>query len=667
MKKSCAMMVMLLPAVIFADVVSADVAAASNELDVARSALREGFWDIARLHASKVYGNEARLITLESWASEGKWDEVKKLLNVWKDVTGAAFDYYRAAASGARGQAAKILAAAGVEPAVAAAKMIEAEELEKAGDRQAAEKLWREVVSSSNVSERAFTVAAVNLKDPVLLRRAFEQARSATLRRKAGLSLGVALTGDAKTEAEGITLIRKLVKDAPDTKGADEAFLVIAEKALEGKRWAEAEKVFHEAIEIWPPLAKDSHVLEGRGWAQLGLGKLEDALSSFAAAAESAVTADGKAMAIIKQGDILTELGRGTEAMAKYREVLKSYPETAVAVKLKRVVEIHELEERGRELFKNYKFDEAREIFEKVSADEPKRKPKMDYFITLCLYGRGLEDEAYKRALELTKASPDNEVRADAMLWVAKFLYNRGDWKESGKCFVSYVDALPSRADAPEALLWAARAAFADRNLQLAIDTVTSLVKKYPSDSETIAQALLVQGEALIALARFDEAVLVLERVGLSGKAGAADRARAQILRADALYAMGADNPARYTAALEAYRAVRFTVTDHSLRLVLSFKIARTLEKLKQMDEAIDCYYSEVIVVYCNGRNRDIRYGDDARAAFSRAAFKVADEYEERGLNARAMRVLELVVESGLPAAEEARRRINRYNKKGFL
>ena len=146
--------------------------------------------------------------------------------------------------------------------------MIEAEELEKAGDRQAAEKLWREVVSSSNVSERAFTVAAVNLKDPVLLRRAFEQARSATLRRKAGLSLGVALTGDAKTEAEGITLIRKLVKDAPDTKGADEAFLVIAEKALEGKRWAEAEKVFHEAIEIWPPLAKDSHVLEGRGWAQ---------------------------------------------------------------------------------------------------------------------------------------------------------------------------------------------------------------------------------------------------------------------------------------------------------------------------------------------------------------------------------------------------------------
>ena len=206
-----------------------------------------------------------------------------------------------------------------------------------------------------------------------------------------------------------------------------------------------------------------------------------------------------------------------------------------------------------------------------------------------------------------------------------------------------------------------------NRNLQLAIDTVTNLVKKYPSDSETIAQALLVQGEALIALARFDEAVLVLERVGLSGKAGAADRASAQILRADALYAMGADNPARYPAALEAYRAVRFTVTDHSLRLVLSFKIARTLEKLKQMDEAIDCYYSEVIVAYCNGRNRGIRYGDDARAAFSRAAFKVADEYEERGLDVRAMRVLELVVESGLPAAEEAQRRINRYNKKGFL
>ena len=62
---------------------------------------------------------------------------------------------------------------------------------------------------------------------------------------------------------------------------------------------------------------------------------------------------------------------------------------------------------------------------------------------------------------------------------------------------------------------------------------------------------------------------------------------------------------------------------------------------------------------------KDIRFDDEARAAFSRAAFRLADEYESRGQESRAMHILELVVASDVPASQEAEKRIDRIQTKG--
>ena len=175
-----------------------------------------------------------------------------------------------------------------------------------------------------------------------------------------------------------------------------------------------------------------------------------------------------------------------------------------------------------------------------------------------------------------------------------------------------------------------------------------------------------MQGEALIELARFDEAVLVLERAAAAEGASASDRLRAQTLRADALYAMGADNPSRYAAALDAYRTILFgDILSPSARLVVSFKIARALEKLKRTKEAVDQYYTQVVLAYRDGRRNQVRYDEDARAAFSRAAFRLADEYESGGDDNAALHILELVAGSDIHAAEEARRRIAKLTSKG--
>ena len=191
------------------------------------------------------------------------------------------------------------------------------------------------------------------------------------------------------------------------------------------------------------------------------------------------------------------------------------------------------------------------------------------------------------------------------------------------------------------------------------------MVAKYP-DSPSRTDALLVQGEALIEQARYGEASLVLDRVAKAESARPADRARARLLRADALFALGADNPASYGTALEAYRAIAFDgALDASGRLAVAFRIGRTLEKLRRYDEAVEQYYAQVVVPYRDGRAKGESFDDDARAAFSRAAFRLADEFESRGREEQAVGVLRLVAASDVPAAEEAARRLERISRKG--
>jgi tetratricopeptide (TPR) repeat protein len=352
-------------------------------------------------------------------------------------------------------------------------------------------------------------------------------------------------------------------------------------------------------------------------------------------------------------------------AMERYREVLGAYPDTAVAGRLRKVVKIRELESKGRELYKSFRFAEAKAVFAEIAAADPEKKARMDFFEALCLYGQGLDDAALARAREVARSASEPSVRAEATLWVAKFLFNRGEWKESGELFRAYAAADPGGASLPDALVWAARAAFSGGDFNGAIQSASDLARLRPDSPQTV-QALTVQGEALIELARFDEAVLVLERASHSENAPAHDRIRALLLKADALFATGADNPARYLAALETYRSVLFGGTlDASAGICVSFKIAKVLEKLKRTEEAVDQYYSQVVLAYRRYRLDGVRLDDDARAAFSRAAFRLADEFEGRGRDYQAIRILELVAASDVPAAGEAEKRIGRINMKG--
>ena len=642
-----------------------ELMAVTSELSVAREALRDGLWGVARKHAAMDPSPAAKLVVLESLAGESRWDEVAKRLEGWKQEKGEGFDYYRAVVRGDHAEAMRILKTGGSPEGLVEARLYEAGELMKGGDRERATAIWREIASLTNVSERALTVASVNLGDASVLRKAYERVRAAAYRRQVAVRLGGELLKNAATAEEGAAIVRAVVSDSPDTEGARAAFLQIADAKIAAAHWQEALDVYTQAVEIWPETAKLSCVHEGRGWALWQSGRPTEALEAFRMAEKLATDDAGRAVAMLKEGDVLFEMACGEEAMKKYREVLARYAEVPAVKKSAQTIRMRELELKGRELYKEYRFEAARKAFSEVAAKDPVRRPRMDFFEVLCLYGEGRDVEAAKRAATLSASSSDGAVRAEVTLWLAKFSYNRREWKNAVRLFVAYVEAAPEGEGASEALLWGARAAFADNDFAGAIRLSTRLIEKYP-DSPEKAQALMVQGETLIEQARFDEALLVFERVVLADKVSSADRLRAQILKADALYAMGADNAARYTAALDAYSALRFGgMLTPSDEIVVSFKIARVLEKLKRLDEAIDQYYVRVVLAYRKGRQQRVRFDDEARAAFSRAAFRLVDEYEGRGRRRQAENLLELVAASDVPAAAEAVKRLERMSKKG--
>lgn len=639
-----------------------------SSLAVAKSALRDGLWQVARAEAEADGSDEARLVILESYASEDRWDQVEAELAKGGSVTNTpAYGYYRAVIDGHFEDAVAKLRESGSEAGAAEAKMLEADLQLKRGNSAAAKELWTEVIAMTNVSDRAMAIAGMNLGNEKIMRDMYSKTISLPMKRRIGLKLGQKLVASKDSMGEGAKLVRAIVFDAPDTEGAKEALIDVGEAYLREKQWKEAVKTYADAIEIWIDIAKRADVQEGRGEAFFRLGRKEEALEAFTLAETLSEDELRKARAVLRQGDVLSELGRGDEAMARYRHVLEKYPTTETAISLKRLVGLRELEMRGRDLYRSYSFEEAREAFREVAEEDPTRKARMTFLEALCLYGLGSDAEACALAKTLSESCEDISIKTDAMLWLAKFAYNHCEWREASQRFTAFAEINPQDDDAPSALLWATRAAFAANDFVGAIQIATRLSSAYP-ESSAVVPALLIQSEALIEQARFDEVVLVLDRIASDAKTARGDRQRARLLRADALFAMGADNAIRYESALEAYRAIKNgEELSADMQLSVSFKIGRVLEKLKRTDEAVSQYYVNVVCAYSDGRQRGETFGDDARATFVRAAFRLADIHEDRGRLESAVHVLRLVVSSGVPAAEEASRRIRKISSKGLF
>ena len=331
------------------------------------------------------------------------------------------------------------------------------------------------------------------------------------------------------------------------------------------------------------------------------------------------------------------------------------------------------LECRGRANYRAYRFEDAERDFKAVAEVDPARAGEMRFFCSLCRYGAGRDDEAYASARALLEETPDSPLRADLLLWLGKFDFAQRNYGAAfaafEACSTNQHVSIGRRLDA---LVRAARCMAAQSDYSKVIEIVSRVVAhpaavaaagQQTPETPIVAEALLLQGEALIDQARFDEAVLVLER---TSRLPVSDdmRRRAAALRADCLFARGADNSAYYQKAVDAYRTVQQDAdVPPSMRLVVSFKLARALEKMHNFSEASDQYYANVVMAYVDGVRAGILFDGNARSLFARAAFVLADSYEASGNRRQAERMLRYVVDAKVPSADAARERIARLRK----
>ena len=484
--------------------------------------------------------------------------------------------------------------------------------------------------------------------------------------------------------------------------------------ALEGRGWAlqrlgrhaEAVGLFARAAQVATNAAVRARCAFKRAEALEADGRHEEAAAAYGAVEAGALRGPAR----LRRADALARAGQTDAAQAEYRSLLEAGGAQAVEAGLRiaaleaslghveqaiedygRLLEgkpgaatpeqrVRALAGRGRALYRAYRFRDAEKDFRAVAALRPERSGEMDFLLALCLYGDGRDKEAYAAGRRLLGTVTDARLKADLLLWLAKCDAARREWTAAIEGFEACAaQEGASGARRAEALVRAARCASAmpdyAKVVELTGRVATGAAASAASAAEApyVAEALVLQGEALIELARFDEAVLVLERAGRL-KAPEPILRRAAISRADCLFAMGADDPSRYRAALDAYRAVlREATLPDSARLAVAFKIGRTLEKLRRQEEAIDFYYQNVVLVYYwqAVRPDDFEamrrhwFDGNARDLFARAAFIVADYYETRGEFRAAARVLDYLVAARVPASEQAARRIARLKEKG--
>jgi len=474
-------------------------------------------------------------------------------------------------------------------------------------------------------------------------------------------------------------------------------------RVMQGRGWAlfqlsrytEAGVAFARAAELTDDDAVKAECLFKRCDALLADQRYGEASAAYRALTDRFPDSPYAGRALFQSADALERAGNQAEALERYRQVAVRYPHRDVAPdallrvaaiqtaarELVQAVETYSLVirdftnafvaaraymGRGKVYYSKYEFKNAMQDFAAVAEIAPARLDEARYFLTLSLYGLGRDSDALESANAFVINFPDSHYFPDMLLWLGKFNFNRQDYAAAIRYFDEFAVGFPERKWADAALLWEARAMFNSGGFTAAVETIARMVKLYP-DSARIPEARFVQADALIELARFDAAILLLD--GILASAPESKWGRLALLRkGNCLFALGAGNRVRYEEALAAYlKMAGAEGLSSALLIELYYKAGRCLEKLERFEEAVGCYYTEVLLRYLQESAAGAWYDETTLSLVVRAAFSAAEIYEKQGEYKKAVSVLQRIVKSGSLASDEALRRIEVLKKiRGF-
>jgi outer membrane protein assembly factor BamD (BamD/ComL family) len=315
---------------------------------------------------------------------------------------------------------------------------------------------------------------------------------------------------------------------------------------------------------------------------------------------------------------------------------------------------------RGRCYYRNKSLDIAISDFAKAEESGFDSADEATMYHVYALYGLGQDKEAVRLAEAFVGRDTDSPVRPTLAFWLAQYYYNVLDFKESARRFADFAAKWPDDTRAPRALLWSAKADLRQSENQNALDTLATLGNKY-GESEVMPEARYTQAKALCNLARFEEAVTLIDN-STTRFPESAFTTRALILKGDAISSLYGTSKSVYsiTNALSAYEIAggRADATAET-RLECNYKSGRCLEKGGNAETVAQYYYDNVIAPFYAHREKG-PVSPQGISFYERAVFACARLREQAGDVSGALEVLRRMREYNTPDRAQAEREIER-------
>lgn len=382
-------------------------------------------------------------------------------------------------------------------------------------------------------------------------------------------------------------------------------------------------------------------------------GDGEAGLDAFAAVHDESPENPYAELALLRMAAVLAEQGQWLQALQGFNRVMGSYPGGATFAEA--------LFRRGVVYYRLFRFEEALADFDRVVNEFPDSDVVERAYTMrgMCYYWTGRDEKAKELARDFIRRYPDSPQAPEVLYWIGVVEYNQANYRAAETNFIEFVDRYPADDLTDDALLRAGLCASKQKEYHRAIEFLSRLAKEFPQ-SEKMAHARFAQADALAELARFSEAILIFDDI-INRHPHSELLPMAWMRKGDCQFTLGAEDPKRYQESIESYRVVaNSSQADLDLVMQALYKIGRCREKMGQVDEAFEQYYFKVIIRYLEDREKGIWHNEASKIWFTRAAVNAADIMEARQDWRTVVRILERVIKAGVPAADEARERIER-------
>ena len=354
----------------------------------------------------------------------------------------------------------------------------------------------------------------------------------------AGGAAVLAATGDNEAAA---TAFRRAALTLPRTNAFARACQVFSADALHrAGLFAEAADAYDEAASAYGDdqarlMAADAHERAGN---------IDKSEANYRAAAEAAPT-EARGEILLRLAALLERAGRPRDAERACTAALDG-----AAPDLRPRILLARARARSRDGAHGLALADLESIGEEAGHDG-----EAAFLRILALQGLGRGADAADAADAFLAAAPEPPPKfaADILLWRATICYGRGDYTAARDDFSAFASKWPRRSEAPRARLLAGVSAFRDADFSTAARDFVHLAKEFP-DSPLVAMARMLQAKSLAALARFEDAVLVLDDL-IARNHGSALAIEAAVLRGDALVASSGASD-KFHEAAESYLGV---------------------------------------------------------------------------------------------------------------